>query len=247
VRAVKAYVRAVLLAVATLIAAQTPRSSSFDAASIKVNNSGERRTSMRFLPGGRIEATNRTLTLLIQTAFEVQPFQIVAGPSWIDTDRFDVTATANADVTSSQARSMIKALLADRFKLQWHTERREAPVYVMRIARPDGRPGDGLTKAAADAKSGFRESDGTLTTERTTMSALAKELTGYAGRPIVDETGLAGEWALTVNWTPDVGGGDASLPSIFTAMREQLGLKLEPTRGLMDVLVIDRADKPSAD
>ena len=203
---------------------------------------------MRIMPGGRVEATNRTLKLLIQTAFEVQPFQIIAGPSWIDADRFDITATANADVTSSQARSMMQALLADRFKLQWHTERREAPVYVMRVARPDGRPGDGLTKAAADAKSGFRESDGSLTTERTTMSALAKELTGYAGRPIVDETGLAGEWALTVNWTPDVGGGgDASLPSLFTAMREQLGLKLEPTRGPVDVLVIDRAERPVAD
>jgi uncharacterized protein (TIGR03435 family) len=80
------------------------------------------------------------------------------------------------------------------------------------------------------------------------MAALARELTDYAGRPVVDETGLAGEWALTLTWAPDAaGGGDASLASIFTAIREQLGLKLEATRGPVDVLVIDRAEKPSQD
>ena len=79
------------------------------------------------------------------------------------------------------------------------------------------------------------------------MAALVRELTDYAGRPVVDQTGLAGEWALTVTWMPDGAVGDGSLPSIFTAMREQLGLKLEPSRGPVDVLVIDNAERPTSD
>jgi uncharacterized protein (TIGR03435 family) len=228
-----------------LAGAQSPPIS-FDAASIKVNNSGERRTSMRSLPGGRVEGTNRTLKLLIQWAFDLLPVQIAGGPAWIESDRFDISATANAAVTPEQMHAMMRTLLADRFKLASHAETQQLPIYAMRLARADGRLGSALKKAAEDAKSRFRENDGSLATERTTMAALAKELTGYAGRPVVDETGLSGEWALTVNWTPDAG-GDASLPSIFTAMREQLGLKLEPTRGPVDVLVIDRAERPAAD
>jgi uncharacterized protein (TIGR03435 family) len=230
-----------------MLLAQSPATVSFDAASIKLNNSGQRSTSMRVLPGGRIEATNRTLKLLIQNAFGVQNFQIAGGPDWLETARFDVSATANTTATPEQVRVMMRALLADRFKLQWHTEQREMPKYAMRLARPDGRLGDGLKKSSDDARGGFRANDGSLTTERTTMAALVRELTDYAGRPVVDETGLAGEWALTINWMPDVAGGDGSLPSIFTAMREQLGLKLEPVRGPVDVLVIDRAARPSED
>ena len=112
--------RAVLLVVASFIGAQTAQSSSFDAASIKVNNSGERRTTMRFLPGGRVEGTNRTLKLLIQAAFDVQPYQIIGGPLWIESDHFDIAATANQDVTQAQLRSMMRTLLADRFKLTTH-------------------------------------------------------------------------------------------------------------------------------
>jgi uncharacterized protein (TIGR03435 family) len=91
--------------------------------------------------------------------------------------------------------AMIRALLADRFKLVAHTERREAPLYALRLARPDGRLGPGLTAAAVDARGGFRESDGSLTSERTSMAQLVRELTSYAGRAVVDETGLTGEWS----------------------------------------------------
>jgi uncharacterized protein (TIGR03435 family) len=228
--------------------APTPSALSFDAASIKVNRSGDTRTSMRSLPGGRIEGTNRTLTLLIQNAFELQDFQIVGGPDWIGSARYDVSATANRDVTPTERGSMMRALLADRFKLAAHTERRDAPIYALRLARADGRLGPGLKKAADDARGGFREGDGSLTAQRTSTERLVRELTSYAGRPVVDETGLTGEWALTLTWAPDAAGGtDANLTSIFTAMREQLGLKLDATRGPVEVLVIDRAERPSED
>jgi uncharacterized protein (TIGR03435 family) len=234
-----------------MLAMQSPPSTppAFEAASIKNNRSGERATSMRSLPGGRIEGRNRTLKLLIQNAFELQGFQILGGPDWIDSARFDVSATANRDVTPAERGTMMRGLLADRFKLRTHTERREAPIYALRLERPDGRPGAALKKASDDARGGFRESDGSLTTERTSMERLVRELTSYAGRPVVDETGLTGEWALTLTWAPEgaAGGGDSNLASIFTAMREQLGLKLDATRGPVEMLVIDHAEKPTED
>jgi len=234
-----------------VLAMQAPPATApaFEAASVKTNLSGERATSMRSLAGGRVEAKNRTLKLIIQNAFELQDFQIVGGPDWIAAARFDLSATANRDVTPAERGAMMRALLADRFKLVAHTERRESPIYALRLARPDGRLGPALKMAAAEARGGFRESDGSLTSERTSMERLAKELTSYAGRPVVDETGLAGEWALTLMWAPEAsaGGGDQNLASIFTAMREQLGLKLDATRGAVEMLVIDRAEKPTED
>jgi uncharacterized protein (TIGR03435 family) len=240
----------VLFALA-MLAMQAPPSTApaFEAASVKANRSGERGTSMRSLPGGRIEGRNRTLKLLIQNAFELQEFQIAGGPDWIDSARFDVSATANRDVTTAERGTMMRALLADRFRLATHTERRDAPIYALRLARPDGRPGPGLTEAAGDARGGFRETDGSLTTERTSMERLVRELTSYTGRLVVDMTGLTGEWALKLTWAPETpaGGGDQNLASIFTAMREQLGLKLDATRGPVEMLVIDRAEKPAED
>ena len=117
----------------------------------------------------------------------------------------------------------------------------------MRLApSPDGGSATASRSPTTTRAAGFERTTAALRLQRTTMAALVRELTDYAGRPVVDETGLAGEWALTINWMPDVAGGDSSLPSIFTAMREQLGLKLEPVRGAVDVLVIDRAarDRP---
>ena len=243
-------VAAMILTVALpVLQAPRPAAPAFEAASIKTNRSGERGTSMRSLPGGRIEGRNRTLKLLIQNAFELQPFQIAGGPDWIDSARFDISATANRDVTGAERSAMMRALLADRFKLSTHTERRDAPMYTLRLARPDGRLGPALKKAADDARTGFRENEGSLTTERTSMERFVRELTSYAGRPVVDETGLAGEWALTLSWAPEAaaGGDDANLASIFTAMREQLGLKLDAARGAVEMLVIDRAEKPNED
>jgi uncharacterized protein (TIGR03435 family) len=99
---------------------------------------------MRSLPGGRIEGTNRTLKLLIQNAFELQDFQIVGGPDWVKTDRFDVNAKAGANVPPGQGQLMMQALLADRFKLAVHKDSREAPVYALVMARNGGKPGPQL-------------------------------------------------------------------------------------------------------
>jgi len=234
------------LLVLTLLAQAAPVT--FDAVSIKVNTSGERGTSMRVLPGGHVEARNRTLKLLIQNAFGLQDFQIVGGPEWMETARFDISATANADIAPPQVRVMMRALLADRFKLSTHTETRQAPIYALRMARPDGRLGDGLKPAGADGRGGFRNTGASLRSERVSIADFAREITAYAGRPVIDETGLKGDFSLTINWAEDpAGGGDANAASLFTAIREQLGLKLDATRSPIEVLVVDRAEKPAAD
>jgi len=203
---------------------------------------------MRVLPGGHVEGVNRTLKLLIQVAFGLQDFQIVGGPDWLETARFDISATANADTSQPQLRAMMQHLLADRFKLATHTATREMPIYALRVSRADGRLGDMLKPATADARGGFRATGASLRSERTTLAGLARELSDYAGRPVVDQTGLSAEFALTITWAEDANGAaDATAASIFTAVREQLGVKLEATRGPVEVLVVDRAEKPSED
>jgi uncharacterized protein (TIGR03435 family) len=263
--------RIAVLTLATLAAlgGQLPASPApaFGAASIKINRSGDTRTSMRILPGGHIEARNRTLRLLIQAAFAVQDFQIIGGPKWQTSTRFDVTTRGgDRQITQHDVRAMLQTLLADRFTLSVHHETREFSVYALRLDRTDGRLGPTMRKPDADCfvgrgappsppqpgdsrplACGFTEAPGDLTARGVDMAALAIELTDYTDRPVVDQTGLLGNFNLSLKWSPDASGADANLPSLFTAVREQLGLKLESTRGPVDVVVIDRAELPSED
>ena len=269
--------KAALLALLTVAPAfaQQPRPKSevptsptltFETASIKINRSGDGRTSMRMLPGGHIEARNRTLQLLMQAAYAVQDFQIIGGPKWLTSTRFDITTRGgDRQVTQNDARAMLQTLLADRFKLAVHHETREFSVYALRLAR-DGRLGASMRRPDADCfvgrgapppppqpgdsrpvVCGFTESAGDLTARGVDMPALAIELTEYTDRPVVDQTGLKGNFNLSLKWSPDASAADANFPSIFTAVREQLGLKLERIKGPVNVLVIDRVEMPSED
>jgi uncharacterized protein (TIGR03435 family) len=117
-------------------------------------------------------------------------------------------------------------------------------IYALRVARADGHLGDMLKPAAAGARGGFSATGVSLRSEGATMESFARELSGYAGRPVVDQTGLSGQFVLTINWAEDAtGAADATAASIFTAVREQLGLKLDATRGPVQVLIVDRAEK----
>ena len=252
--------------VALAIGAALSQSASFEAASIKTNNSGDARTSMRILPGGHIEARNRTLKLLIQAAYALQDFQIIGGPGWLNSARFDMTTRgADRPITQDDLRAMLRTLLADRFKLAVHHETREFSIYALKMDKPDGRLGPAIRRPDADCfigrgapppqpqagdsrplACGFTESSGDLAARGVDMPSLAIELTEYTDRAVVDQTGLTGHFNLSLKWAPGAT-ADANLPSIFTAVREQLGLKLESTKGPVDVIVIDRAEKPSED
>ena len=252
----------VALAAAGVALAQQPAAPAFDAVSIKINHSGAQGGTSRGQPG-RYVGVNVTLMRLVRLAYRpIEEFD--GGPDWKDREHFDVEATTSANATQTQMLAMMRAMLADRFTLRAHTETRALPVYELRVARPDGRLGSALTRvadacpppappgapppaagAAAPAiRCGFTVQDGVLS-GMGTLANIASELM-VAGRHTVDRTGLEGVYRIDLRWSPDNVAGlpsDAP-PEIFTAAREQLGLRLQASTAPTDVLVIDSAERP---
>jgi uncharacterized protein (TIGR03435 family) len=237
------------LAFAADIGAQAPMR--FDVVSIKPNTSGEQGGTSRAQPG-RYQGVNVTLMRLIRLAYRpIQEFE--GGPDWINTEHFDVEAKAEGTPTQDQMLTMLRTMLAERFGLQVRQETRERPIYALTLARRDGKLGAQLKPADASCPGGpgtcgVQMGDNALSSRSITMARLAGELS-FVGRKVVDRTGLTGAFDVNLQWTPDSPGGaptDGNLPSIFTALQEQLGLKLEPTTGPVDVLVIVRAERPTA-
>jgi uncharacterized protein (TIGR03435 family) len=276
-------------------AAQTPSAGpggpAFEVASVRRNRSNDGRVTMQVLPGGRFTASNVPLALLIRFSYQLQPFQVVGGPDWLNTDRFDVTAKAEGDIqptppgTTGQLQLMMRALLADRFRLVTHGETREMPIYNLVLARSDSRLGSGLKPSSTDCAAvmrgrrgggpppappqpgepiqcGLMIGIGTMNAGGMPMSQLAQTLSQQVGRIVTDRTGLTGNYDFMLTYAPEGRGGppggppfggpdapaaDPNLPSIFTALQEQLGLRLESARGPVEVLVIDRVEPPTED
>ncbi len=250
----------------------------FDVASVKVNSAGGP-SSVRAAPNGTLTVTNNTLRNIVRNAYGITNAQIVGGPDWFDADHFDINAKAAAPFTQAQGMAMLRALLADRFKLAAHMETRESPIYALILARSDGRLGPRMKRSDVDCAAlfaavqaggrmppagpngalpcGLRMQPGTITGSAVAMEQLARNLVGGVGRIVVDKTGLAGFYDIDVTFsmdsalTPPPGQEpprvDPAAPSLFTALQEQLGLKLDAQRGPVEVLVIDRAERPSAD
>jgi uncharacterized protein (TIGR03435 family) len=264
-------------------AAQTPLS--FEAASVKVNKSGDWRKSLGPAPGGRFLVVNNTLRDVIPYAFGLPQatasFRIVGGPSWMDEDRFDITAKVDGSWTPQQMSEMLRTLLAERFKLVAHNETRELPTYSLVRTSPSLgarlRPSE-VDQAACDARRAAiqrrepvppipagakpicgtgRTVPGTITAVGWSMNALASALSPFVTRVVFDRTELTGLYDFTVTWTPDEVPQlppdapplsiDPNGPTLFTALQEQLGLRLVSARAPVDVLVIDRAQRPAED
>jgi uncharacterized protein (TIGR03435 family) len=224
--------------------------------SIKPNPSGDRKYSSGEAPGGGYNATNVPLPVLIRFAYDIQPYELRGGPAWMETDRFDVSARAGRDVCNFELRLMLRTLLADRFKLSVHKEQREGSIFAMVLARSDGRFGSGLQRRpdACDTprpRLAAPPPVGSTLMEIPCASfdVIAQALAGQMGAPVVDRTGLKGKWSLTVYYSPvAVGIGpttNPNLPSFVTALEEQLGLRVESTRGPVEVLVIDSVERPT--
>jgi uncharacterized protein (TIGR03435 family) len=254
-----------------LLAAQAPLS--FEVASVKLNRSGDFRKQLGPAPGGRFLATNSTLRDLIPYAFGLPQsqagFRIIAGPKWIDEDRFDITASVTGTWTPQQMSEMLRTLLSERFKLAAHHETRDLPTYALVVASP-GRTRvrvSEIDQAACDARRAAiqrrdpvpplapgakpicatgRTTPGSITAAGWTMDSLASALAPFVGRVVTDRTSLAGLYDFELGWATDPT-VDPDRPSIFTALQEQLGLKLESTRGAVDVVVIDRVEHPTED
>lgn len=224
---------------------------------------------MQVTPGGRLNVTGATLKDLIRNAYRLEDFQILGGADWISSDRWDVQAKAGVDVSPSQVNEMLQKLLIDRFQLKFHTESRRLPVYELVIGRngpklqetkPDSS-GDGPTSHTPAGRQSHG-AGGHAHGRSMTMAQLAQMLGNNLARTVIDKTGLTGNYDITLSFRPepgqgpafsDHGGGgrgasapsDPSLPSLFTAIQEQLGLKLESARGPVGVMVIDGAQKPA--
>jgi uncharacterized protein (TIGR03435 family) len=265
--------------------AQSPADSlRFEVASIKRNTLNDRIVVSQF-QNGRLSLRGHTLGMLITSAYRVQEFQIADAPDWIDTDRFDILATAPSDEPSTAEPAgreapgpgeptrrdrMLRALLEDRFSLSVHKETRERPVFALVAARSDGRLGPALKPSSVDCATakgldscGTSIGPGHIRVRGVTMAQLATAFSrlSYTGsslnRLVVDRSGLEGRYDAELKFTPEFippmpPGGlagqppiDPNGPSIVTAVQEQLGLKLDPQRGPVEVLVVDRVERPS--
>jgi uncharacterized protein (TIGR03435 family) len=247
-------------ATAAPLASSSP---SFDVTIVKPSKAGESGADSSF-QNGRFVASNVLIKSMMQyQAYGIPQVQIVGGPKWLDSERFDIEAKAD-DAVTEQLRTldrdprrrltqgMFQQLLADRFKLAVHWETRELPIYALVVAK--SKP---LLQPAKhpDGGSHTSASTGTFSAEGVTMTDLARsltqELSGELGRVIVDKTGIEGRYDVALKWTPDEGqpsadnGSVDAGPSLLTAIQEQLGLKLESSKGPVQVLVIDHVEMPT--
>jgi uncharacterized protein (TIGR03435 family) len=231
-------------------APQDPRGR-FDVASIKPNKSGEAAASTVFPPGGGFSARNASLRLLIRLAYGLADYQISGRPDWIRFDKFDVDAKSEASPSVDVLRLMLQALLEERFQLRVHRAMKQDEVYALMIARggPKMRavPDDGTdtNRQRNDAWRGVKAGQGHLFTTKGEIAGLAAYLTQILDRPVIDNTDLNGffefDFALpqTIMPSPD------SSVSIFEAVQDQLGLRLEQTKGPVAFLVIDHVERLS--
>jgi bla regulator protein blaR1 len=243
------------------LSAQAP-APTFEVASIKRAEPGIQGGRVRFLPGGRFSGENVYLEFVLQQVYGVRAFQIIAAPQWkaIIGDgrdqRYQIEAKGPESATEAQLKEMAKTLLADRFQLRVHKETRDLPVYALVVAK-DGvkgaRPNEGKRGGITLVLPGW------IRGQRIAPGFLAETLSSYVDRPVLDRTNLTQLLDFDLTWTPQGTGSDVpgcplnfqdmakrmkitlptGCPSLFTAVQEQLGLRLEPQQGPVEVLVID--------
>ena len=256
-------------AMAAGVAAQSPET--FEVAAIKPDDPMNPGTSYRFEPGGSIRIDGATLQNLVQFAYDLRDFQLTGAKGWMTTEKFAIHAKGTIAEGPADFRNMndqqrrdvgilirkrMQALLAERFQLAVHRETKEMPVYALVVAKggsklkPNESP-DGSNQSMTANRT-------MLKATRATVERIANALAGMTGRPVRDETGLKGYYDFELKWTQDVGppgpgaGGseerpaaEATGPTLFTAVQEQLGLKLESRKGPVEIVAIDRAERPS--
>jgi uncharacterized protein (TIGR03435 family) len=224
-------------ALATAVRAQDqPSPPVFEVAAIKPHNPSDAGGGFRF-QHGRLTISNTELKVLVMSAYGVNQFQISGGPNWMDSERFAILAQAPGGSDHRHLSPMLQALLADRFKLALHRETRETTVYALALAKN----GPKLQRSAPDAQYSIEMGPAGMSATKMSIHNFVDTLSGYTRRRVIDKTGLEGDFDWKFDWSPQ----DPNSPSIFTALQEQLGLKLEAEKGPVEFLIIDHVEKPS--
>lgn len=239
-------------------AAEPPR---YEVASIKPNTDDDLRFTFRIEPDGTVAATGITLRRLMMTAYNVQGFRIVGGPGWVASRRWDLQAKHDGVTSPDQIRQMLRTLLEERFQLRSHSESRKLPLYELIVDRKGAK-----LRAAGNSQTEptIQVAAGSIRLTNATPATFASQLSYALGQPVINKTNLSGRYDFNLEWTPEPGedGGPTTAglppgtredpastpdgPSIFTAIREQLGLRLQSGRGPVEVVAIDGVQMPTA-
>ncbi len=233
------------------IFAQAPPA--FDAASVRLSDPNEPTAVAEFLPGGRFRA-NIALRYIIERAYEIEDYQLLGDPAWVKADRYSIQAKTDSPATDDQLRQMVQAMLASRFGLKIHRETRDLPVYALVI----GKDGPKLPVAKDATLCGghgcFGIGRGSFSAKGATLPWTAKTLNRILDRPVLDKTQLTGNYDFVLHFDPSTASSpmmaavsteDSSQGSIFTVIQEQIGLKLDPRKEPVEILVIDHVERPS--
>jgi len=233
---------------------------SFEVATIKPSKPDDQRKAF-IVQGNRFQIINQPLVQILCFAYDVQAKQLIGLPPWAETDKYDIDAKPDGEGAPSgkQWKSMIQKMVAERYKLTFHPEKKELSVYVLSVAKG----GPKLTKSEGDPNGlpglFFRGKPGDLGVRNATMADFTGLMqSAVLDKPVVNQTGLTGKYDFTLLWTPDdsqFAGMGAKIPpptdtanappNLYTAIQEQIGLKLEATKAPADVMVIDHVEKPS--
>jgi uncharacterized protein (TIGR03435 family) len=236
------------MAAVFLTLAQGARAQTFEVASVKLADPNAPGTMVAFPNGGTFHATGITANGCILLAYDIQAFQLMGGPSWAGGERYDILAKMPADAAGAPSgpesmqrmKTAVRALLADRFQLAVHKETKALPAYGLVVAKS----GFKLKAAVDDSPGGWSSGRGNLKAQRTSLDSFALYLSSILNRPVVDMSGIKGVFDITLEWAPD-DADPSSGPSIFAALQEQLGLRLETEKAPVETIVIDRIEKPA--
>ena len=246
----------------------------FDVASVRPNKAGDRTINVNTYPGGRFVATNISVRSLVRLAYGLEDHEIIGGPSWMNSDPFDVEAIAGRELpemsgpfgASGALPEMLKSLLANRFGLVARMEMREMPVSHLVMAREDRRLGKNLNRSTMDCAAlfaqrkpgegnppcGTRMAPGIIVLEGAPISQLASLLAGVLRRTVIDRTNLEGNYDLQLHWqmrqppSPDATPATTTEgPTLLDALQESAGLRLENAKAAQQVLVISSVERPA--
>ena len=235
----------------------------FDVASVRMGDPNSVRQGIHIQPGGRFNTTNTTLKMLVAFAYDVENYQIAGGPAWSESDKFTIDAKPvdpalipSGPEGDAQIRLMVRSLLAERFKVSVHRDTKEDRIYNLVI----GKNGSKLNETnPATVGQNLEGRTGQFTATGVPLSMLTQSLSRQLGRPVIDKTGLSGRYDFKLTYVPESRDGifgqvlptdpaaadNLETTALFTALQEQLGLKLESAKGPIEIVVIDQAERPT--